>query len=117
MSANSYGGLIWTNHALERLRQRGLPQDLAWQAYKYPDEVREGNSRNSSTYLKRHGKYLITVIVTENERREHIVVSTWIDPPMKGTDDYRKKQKYVAYKKAALWGKVWMTIKQQIGLG
>ena len=116
MSANVYGGIIWTNHALERLRQRGLPQDLAWQAYRYPDEVRKDAEKSSTTYLKSHGNHLITVIIKENERREHIVVSTWIDPPMKGTEDYRKKQRYHAYRKASFWGKVWLAVKQQIGL-
>ena len=116
MSANKYGGLIWTNHALDRLRERGLPQDLAWQAYKYPDTIQNDTHRSSRTYLRKHDKYLITLIVKENERKEHIVVSAWIDPPMKGTGDYEKKQRYIAYKKASFWGKVWISIKGQLGL-
>ena len=115
MSINKYGGLIWTHHALDRLQERGLPQDLAWQAYKYPDEIEEDRFRNSTTYIKKHDQYLITLIIKKNEKKELIVVSAWIDPPMKGTKDYKKKQRYNAYKKASLWGKIWIAMKGQLG--
>lgn len=114
MSAQYYGGLIWTNHALERLAQRGLPQDLAWQAYRYPDDVRKDTYKNSTTYIKKFHQYEITTVIKVNDRKEYIVVSTWVNPPMKGTEDYRKKQQYKAYKKASFMGKIWHVIKQQI---
>jgi hypothetical protein len=116
MAPNKYGGLIWTNHALDRLGQRSLPQDLAWQAYRYPDDVQKDNYKNSTTYLKKHEKYLITLIIKENERKELIVVSAWIDPPMLGTADYKKKQQYNAYRKASVWGKIWHVVKSQLGM-
>jgi hypothetical protein len=115
MSANKYGGLIWTNHALERLTQRGLPQDLAWQAYRYPDEVQKDPSRNSITYTKQHYAHKITLIVKENERRELIVISAWMDPPMLGTEDHRKNERYKQYKKASFMGKLWHGILGQLG--
>lgn len=116
MSANKYGGLIWTNHALERLSQRGLPQDLAWQAYRYPDDIQKDTYRNSTTYLKKHEKYLISLIIKENEKKELIVVSAWIDPPMIGTEDHKKKERYKQYKKASFLGKVWHVVKSQLGM-
>lgn len=115
-SSQRYGGLIWTNHALERLTERGLPQDLAWQAYRYPDDVQKDTYKHSTTYTKRHHQYLITIVLKENERKELIVVSAWMNPPMKGTEDYHKKQQYHAYKKASFWGRVWLVIKQQLGM-
>ena len=116
MGVNKYGGLIWTHHALERLTQRGLPQDLAWQAYRYPDNVQKDSYRDSTTYLKKHDKYLISLIIKENEKKELIVVSAWIDPPMIGTEDYRKKQQYKQYRKASFFGKIWIAVKGQLGL-
>lgn len=114
--AQKYGGLIWTNHALERLQERGLPQDLAWQAYRYPDEVQKDSYKQSTTYTKRHHQHLITIVLKENERRELIVVSAWMNPPMKGTEDYNKKQQYKAYKKASFLGKLFLAIKGQLGM-
>lgn len=113
-SVRAYGGLIWTNHALDRLKERGLPQDLAWQAYRYPDDVEENTYKQSKTYIKRFDKYLVTTIIKQNEKKELIVVSTWVSPPMKHTADYRNRNKYHGYQKASTLGKIWHAIKQQI---
>ncbi len=43
---------IWTNHALERLEQRRLPQDLAWKAFNSPDKTIPGKQAGSTEYQK-----------------------------------------------------------------
>lgn len=113
--ARNYGGIVWTNHALERLHQRKLPQEIAFLAYQSPDQRIPGKKAGMIELQKQYGQSLITLIVNQNERHEWIVVSAWIDPPLPGTMDYKKKQDWKAYKKAGFWGKLWLTFKKQLG--
>ncbi len=75
--SQSHGGIIWTNHALERLGQRGLTQDLAWQAFNNPDRSFAGKVAGTTEYQKRFGQSLVTLIAKQKRRREWIVISAW----------------------------------------
>ncbi len=114
--SQKYGGLIWTNHALERLKERNLPQDLAYAAFTSPDTSINGKKPQTIEYQKFVDHYKITVIATKNEKGEWIVLSCWIDPPMPGSIDIKKRQAYQEYQKATFWKKIWLTIKQQLGI-
>jgi len=109
-----YGGAIWTNHALERLGQRGLSQDLAWQAFSKPDRQFDGKKHGTQEFQKRMGSSLITIIAKQNEKGEWIILSNWIDPPLPGTIDYYKKEEYKRYQKSGFWGKVFITLRRQL---
>lgn len=115
MAAQYYGGIIWTNHALERLGQRGLSQDLAWQTYRYPDSSFKGKQSGTTEYRKRFEKSLITLIAKQNEKKEWIVLSCWIDPPLAGSIDAKKKDDYKKYQKSSGLIKILLTIKKQLG--
>lgn len=117
MAEQYYGGIIWTNHALERLSERGLSQDLAWQAFSAPDSQKPGKKAGTTEFRKRVDNATITLIAKPNDTNEWLVLSCWIDPPLYGTKDYKKKQAYLNYKKAGFWGKVWYTVKSQLGFG
>jgi hypothetical protein len=112
----NYGGLIWTNHALERLGQRFLPQSMALDTYNSPDRYFAGKKHGTTECRKRFDKYQVTVITTKTEKGETLVLSCWVDPPYYGTQDYYKKQKYTEYKKATFWGRVWIELKSIVGL-
>lgn len=113
---NRYGGIIWTNHALKKLKERGLYQDIALQAFKYPDKTFQGKKEGTFEYQKRVDKSFVTIIATKNENDEWIVISAWIDPPLPGSIDYKKREEYRNYQKASFWGKLFLTFKKQIGL-
>ncbi|MCX7997102.1 MAG: hypothetical protein N2691_05140 [Patescibacteria group bacterium] len=110
-----YGGLIWTNHALERLQERKLPRHIAVTAYHAPDEKLRGKQPGTVELRKRHGKSLITLILKQNEPREWIVLSAWIDPPLPGTPDHRKREAWRSYRKAGFWGRLWYILRRQMG--
>ena len=115
MASNTYGGFIWTSHALERLGQRGLNQEMAWSTIEHYDATRDGRQYGTTEYEKHFGKSKVTVIVKTNERSEKVIISCWIDPPYHGTDDYYKKQAYNRYQKASGWGKIMLIIKEALG--
>ncbi|CAN5192145.1 hypothetical protein BH11PAT1_BH11PAT1_4610 [soil metagenome] len=114
MSSNRFKGAIWTNHALNRLGERGLTQEMAGETFQYPDRRITGKNPGTHEYQRKYQNSLVTVIAKQNEKGEWLIISCWIDPPLYGTKDYQKKQDYIASRKAGVWGKLWYTIKRQL---
>lgn len=110
-----FAGGIWTNHALERLGQRGLSQKMAGETFSRPDKQIDGKQPGTVEFQRKYGKSLVTVIAKKNDQREWIILSCWIDPPLPGSIDILKKQQYFAYQKASFWGKLWIIFKRQLG--
>lgn len=107
-------GAIWTTHALERLAERKLPQQMAGVAFSQPDKMTHGRKGGATEFYKRFGDHHVSVIAKQNEKNEWVIISAWIDPPMPGTRDFRKKEIYKKYKKAGFWGKAWLSLKKQL---
>lgn len=94
---NDFRGIIWTNHALDRLKERGISQGDAYFAFNSPDESRQGtNKKGSSVYFKTYNVPLkdfpdsvgqkIEVVAKKNEEGEWIILSVWARPiyPQRG---------------------------------
>ena len=75
----TFGGVIWTNHALERLSQRGIKQGDAWATWSRPDQSRKGASGNW-VYYRTFGSEKIEVVAKQNEKHEWIILSVWSKP-------------------------------------
>lgn len=116
MSSRVFHNLIWTNHALDRLEERKLSQSIAWTAFRYPDKVLKGRLPGSFEYQKRYQSSLITLIAKKNDQGEWVVLSVWIDPPLAGTWDAKKKAYWKEYQRAGFFGKWWVIIKQALHL-
>lgn len=107
---------IWTDHALERLSQRKLPQYIAMRAFTQPDIKVDGKQPGSVEFQKQYEKSLITLIGTKNNDGKWIIISAWIDPPLQGSIDIEKNRRYKEYKKANWWQKIILSIRDQFGL-
>lgn len=112
----NYGGLIWTNHALQRLSERGFPQKLAYSTFTSPAKTLPGRDTGSVEYQRWFGKSKVTVIAKKNDKKEWIILSCWIDPPLPGTEDHEKLQKYRAYQQSTGWKRWLLAILRQFGL-
>lgn len=80
---NHYGGVIWTNHALDRLRSRGIKQGDAWATWRRPDQSRKGTVSGSWIYYRTWGNQKIEVVAKQNEKKQWIILSVWsrtLDP-------------------------------------
>ena len=85
-----YRGVIFTNHALERLKQRGISQGDAWATWRNPDQSRKGSGQGSWVYYKTYptsskgfegaSGTRIEVVAKKNERAEWIILSVWSKP-------------------------------------
>lgn len=108
-------GYIWTNHAIKRLNERKIPQNLAIQVFSDPD--RSVTNKDGSVELqKRIDNKTVAVIIKENERGEKIIVSCWINPPNPGTKDFKRKARYYEMQKSSPLKKLWLTLLDQLGL-
>ncbi len=119
--------VVFTNHAIERMKQRGIPGDLVWQAVRQPDRTSAGKEKYTTEFIKHHNERVITAVGKKNDLGEWVVLSAWIDPPFPGTRDYKKKEKYnkkieklrqldKKMEKASFWGKLWLTFRKQVGI-
>lgn len=116
MGSQYYGGAIWTNHALQRLNERGLSQEMASSTFNSPDKSLPGREKDTILSQKRYGTSLVSVISKQNEKREWLILSCWIDPPLAGSVDDKKRIGYKSYQKASPMQKIWITIKRQLGI-
>jgi hypothetical protein len=74
---NNFKGLIWTNHAIDRLRERGISQGTAWATWRHPESSKKGTSPNSWIYYRTYGREKIEVVAKKNEKGEWIILSVW----------------------------------------
>lgn len=75
-----FGNVIWTNHALARLRERGIAQGDAWATFNRPDQSRYAKSKDAWVYYKTYGNQKIEVVAKQNEKKEWIILSVWSKP-------------------------------------
>lgn len=73
----NFGGVIWTNHAINRLRERRIKQGDAWATWKRPDQSKRGTSLGTWVYYRTFGNERIEVVAKQNERKEWIILSVW----------------------------------------
>lgn len=111
---NNYKNLIFTNHALGRLSERGFTQDMTYQTFSNPDKQEKGKENGTTEFTKRFDNHMVTVITKQNEKYEWVILSCWMEPPLPGTRDAKLKEEYKRYQDAGFWGKLFLTAKRQI---
>lgn len=74
---NHYGGVIWTNHALDRLRERGISQGDALYTFNNPQKSRFAQSKGAWIYYRAYGSNRIEIVAKKNEKGEWLIISVW----------------------------------------
>lgn len=69
--------MIWTDHALSRMRERGISQGDAWTTWRNPDSSKHSKLRGGWVYYKTVGRKRIGVVAKKNERGEWLILSVW----------------------------------------
>lgn len=119
--------IVFTDHAIKRMRERGISGEWAFQTVKFPDNMKPGKEKHTTEFLKRFDSRTLTAIAKKNDIGEWVVLSAWIDPPFPGTDDHKERESYFKKLKrnsqldrkmenAGFWRKLWLTFKKQTGL-
>lgn len=118
--------VVFTNHSIERLKERGISGEMVWHTVRASDVKSPGKEKHTTEFVKRFGEKKITCIAKKNDLGEWVVLSAWMDPPLAGTKDHKKREAYLKdlkknkdyYKKmekASFLGKLWLTFKKQAG--
>lgn len=115
MVQENFRGLVFTNHALLRLKDRKLGKRLVFNAFKVPDQKIRGKNGTIKCQKEAGGRQT-TVVVKKSDDGKWLAISCWIDPPLKGSLDDKKRQRYLKYKKAGFWGQFWLEIKRGFGI-
>ena len=76
----NFGGVIWTNHVLSRMADRGIKQGDAWATFNRPEQSRAAKIKGSWIYYRTYGNERIEVVATKNENREWVILSVWSMP-------------------------------------
>ena len=76
----NFGGVVWTNHALDKLGERGISQSDAWATWRNPEQSRKARVPGAWVYYKTYGSQKIEVVAKKNEKGEWIILSVWSRP-------------------------------------
>ena|SRR3989304_9800385 len=91
---NHFGGVIWTNHALSRMSQRGISQSDAWATWRSPQQSRKARIPGAWVYYRTYGNDRIEVVAKKNERGEWIILSVWSSP---GHASFKKPEGFLSF--------------------
>ncbi len=72
-----YGGVVWTDHALQRLKERGIKIEHALTTLNNPQESRYAKTRGAWIYYRTWGNDRIEVVSAQNKEKEWVVLSVW----------------------------------------
>ena len=86
----NYKGLIWTKHALSRMRKRGIKQGDAWATWRRPDQSRYAKTKGTWVYYKTFSGQKIEVVAKKmppasrasgpEGKGKWVILSVWSRP-------------------------------------
>ncbi len=74
---NHFGGVIWTKHALQRLKERGIKQGDAWATFSHPQESSFAKTKGAWVFYRTYDDNQIEVVATKNKEKEWVIISVW----------------------------------------
>ncbi len=73
----NYKGLIWTSHAIYRMRERGIKQLDAYLTWHNPEKSKYIRSKSVWVYFQNLGGRKIEVAARKNEKGQWLILSVW----------------------------------------
>ena len=101
-----FGGIVWTKHALSRMRERGIKQGDAWAAWRNPEQSRKSKNGGSWVYYKTYNQQTIEVVAKRNDEGKWIVLSVWSKPVGSYQKAGKKSSLLQKIVRRVVWGKV-----------
>ncbi|PIT89198.1 MAG: hypothetical protein COU27_01710 [Candidatus Levybacteria bacterium CG10_big_fil_rev_8_21_14_0_10_36_7] len=106
--------IIWTNHAKQRANERKIDLLQVESAILSPDKT-SPNEKGGVEYQKKVGNQTFIALAKENEDKEVVIISAWVNPPNPGTRDEVYKKRYKESQNASWFKKLWLTFLNQTG--
>lgn len=76
----NFGGVIWTNHALDRLKERNIKQEDALATFNKPDQSRLAATKGAFIYFKTYANERLEVVASKNEKGQWVIMTVWNRP-------------------------------------
>ena len=73
----NFGGVIWTNHALQKMRERGIKQGDAWATWNRPEQSRYAANKRAWIYYRVFKNQKIEVVAKKDEKGKWVILSVW----------------------------------------
>jgi hypothetical protein len=73
-----YGGVIWTDHALQRMDERGIKQGDAWATFNRPHLSKKASTKGAYVYYKTFGDTKIEVVAKKNPSTSSVQGNKWV---------------------------------------
>ena len=73
-----YRGIIFTDHALNRLHNRNVSQQKAHQTLKSPQRKQPGKTSGSFKFSRDFDDYLLQLIAKKNNQNQWIILTCWV---------------------------------------
>lgn len=87
-----YGGVIWTNHAIDRLRQRKVHQSDAMAVMRKPEKTFPGKKDNTVKFIRTINDRRIHLVAALDEHKKWVVLTAFV----RGEEDqYGFPERYV----------------------
>jgi len=90
---NDFGNVIWTNHALQRLKERGISQSDAWATWSRPEQSRYAQSKGAWVFYRTYNGEKIEVVSKKNEKGQWIILSVW----SRKVEESRKTESFLSF--------------------
>ncbi len=74
---NNFKGVIWTNHALQRLKERNIGQGDAWATFSHPQSSKYTKTKKAWVFYRNWDGCQIEVVATQNEKKQWVILSVW----------------------------------------
>lgn len=76
---SNYKNLVFTNHALERLKLRSLSKNQIYQTINRPDQTKAGKKAGTTKFFKTLKQRRIQVIASElKKENKWLIISLWV---------------------------------------
>lgn len=106
-------GVIFTNHAIQRLHERKITQSDAWYTFKHSDQQAKGKTPGSWKFSKSYGYQTIEVIGKQNEQKQWVLLSCWSKMVGDGRSIFSQPKENLFWKLTKRAGKgLWKKVKK-----
>jgi len=79
-----YLGVIFTDHAINRLHNRKVGQQKAYQTLKNPQKRQPGKTSGSFKFSRDFGDYLLQLVAKKDDKNQWIILTCWVkDSPLR----------------------------------
>jgi len=75
-----FGGVIWTNHAIQRLGERSIRQGDALATLLHPERTRYAATQGAWIYNRTFQGTDVEIVAKQTDRQEWLVLSAWSRP-------------------------------------